>query len=90
MATVADVRAAVLKRRDFFLANVETLSMKQARRTLERDLGLAERALDDPERKAAVAKYVDRVLASPDDDDDARTKKPEERKRGPPPRAGPP
>ena len=63
--------------------------MKQARRTLERDLGLAERALDDPERKAAVAKYVDRVLASPNDDD-ARTKKPEERKRGPPPRAGPP
>ena len=67
MATAADVKRAVYARRSYFLENVATLSMKQARRLLEGDLGLDERALDDAERKAAVAKYVDRVLASGDD-----------------------
>ena len=66
MATAADVKRAVYARRSYFLENVATLSMKQARRLLEGDLGLDERALDDAERKAAVAKYVDRVLASGD------------------------
>ena len=66
MATAADVKRAVYARRSYFLENVATLSMKQARRLLEGDLGLEERALDDDKRKAAVAKYVDRVLASGD------------------------
>ena len=37
---------------------------KQARRVLETDLGLDERALDESNLKEAVRKYVDRLLAA--------------------------
>jgi len=60
----AALKKAVYSRRDHFLSNVATLTMKGARRLLETDMGLAPKALDDAEMKAAVAKYVDRVLAS--------------------------
>ena len=60
------LKRAVYARRDHFLAHVATLTMKQARRLIETDLGLDAKALDEEATKAAVAKYVDRVLASGD------------------------
>ena len=60
------LKKAVYARRDHFLANVATLTMKQARRLIETDLGLGAKALDEAATKAAVAKYVDRVLAAGD------------------------
>jgi hypothetical protein len=60
------LKRAVYARRDHFLSHVATLTMKQARRLIETDLGLDAKALDEEATKAAVAKYVDRVLASGD------------------------
>ena len=60
------LKKAIYARRDHFLANVATLTMKQARRLIETDLGLDAKALDETAAKAAVAKYVDRVLAAGD------------------------
>ena len=66
MATAADVKRASATRADRISSRTWRRSPPQARRLLEGDLGLEERARDDAERKAAVAKYVDRVLASGD------------------------
>lgn len=60
------LKQAVYARRDHFLANVATLTMKQARRLIEADLGLDAKALDEASTKAAVAQYVDLVLAAGD------------------------
>jgi hypothetical protein len=60
------LKQAVYARRDHFLANVATLTMKQARRLIETDLGLDAKALDEASTKAAVAQYVDLVLAAGD------------------------
>jgi hypothetical protein len=60
------LKQAVYARRDHFLANVATLTMKQARRLIEADLGLDAKALDEAATKAAVAQYVDLVLAAGD------------------------
>ena len=41
------LKRAVYARRDHFLAHVATLTMKQARRLIETDLGLDAKALDE-------------------------------------------
>lgn len=65
------LKKAVYSRGSFFLANRATLTMKQARRLLELDLGLDVKDLDETEAKLAVGKYVDKVLASGGDLEDS-------------------
>ena len=58
----ASIKRAIYARKEYFLKSSATLTMKLARRLIERDLALDERALDA--HKETVSKYVDRVLAS--------------------------
>jgi len=63
--TKGSVEAAVRKRGSYIRENSETLSLKQARRLVEKDLNLPLKALDDPRWKPTVATAVDAVLAEP-------------------------
>lgn len=74
MASLASIKTAVYSRRAHFLENVATLTMKQARRLLESDLGLKVKTLDDVEAKATVTKYVEKVLASAESNGGAASK----------------
>ena len=69
----ASIERAVAKRRHFFLSNIQDLTMKMARRQIEKDLGLAPKHLDAAPFKTRIAELVDAVISSGDGADKENT-----------------
>ena len=67
------IERAVAKRRHFFLSNIQDLTMKMARRQIEKDLGLAPKHLDAAPFKTRIAELVDAVISSGDGADKENT-----------------
>ena len=61
------IERAVAKRRHFFLSNIQDLTMKMARRQIEKDLGLAPKHLDAAPFKTRIAELVDAVQTNDPD-----------------------